>query len=282
MTDYNDMPGLRWSTLKAGLQSPLHLKHAMETEREDKPCFRKGRRVHTAALEPHRWGEFYGSPDLSQCKTAKGVPTTSPNADSVKDAIAKWRMDNPQMEEVTDKDRDLAFRTAAALHAHPASAPLFRACKQREVAYTADLGNGGIDKCQADMVGPGILGDVKTIGKMLSVRALQNQILNFGYHGQLAWYRRVMRANGVQVDRVVLIFVEAAAPHDVAVVAISDEWLELGESLVDEALAAFAKVQAGDVCGRFPGEVDLEVPAWATPDEDATEGLEGLEGADDE
>lgn len=281
MTDYNNLPGLRWSTLKAGLQSPLHLKHAMEVERTDKPCFRKGRRVHTATLEPHRWGEFYGSPDLSQCRTAKGELTTSPNAGSVKDAIAKWRSDNPQMEEVTDAERDYAFRVAYAVQTHPEAAKVLAQCVDRERVFQATL--DGIEaKSQGDLYGGGLLGDLKTIGKMLSERALQRQILDYGYHGQFAWYRRVMRACGVTVDRCVLIFVEAAAPHDVAVVDVSDEWLALGEELVDQALASYAQVRAGNVFGRFPHPVALEVPAWALPDEDATEGLEGLEGGDDE
>lgn len=279
--NYNEMPGLRWSTLKTGLQSPLHLKHAMEVERTDKPCFRKGRRVHTATLEPHRWGEFYGSPDLSQCRTAKGELTTSPNAGSVKDAIAKWRADNPQMEEVTDAERDHAFRVAYAVQTHPEAAKVLAQCVDRERVFQATL--DGIEaKSQADLYGGGLLGDLKTIGKMLSERALQRQILDYGYHGQFAWYRRVMRANGVTVDRCVLIFVESAAPHDVAVVEVSDEWLALGEELVDQALAAHAQVVAGNAVGRFPGVVALDVPAWATPEEDATEGLEGLEGADNE
>ena len=281
MTDYNNLPGLRWSTLKAGLQSPLHLKHAMEVERDDKPCFRKGRRVHTATLEPHRWGEFYGSPDLSRCRTAKGELTTSPNAGSVKDAIAKWRADNPQMEEVTDAERDHAFRVAYAVQTHPEAAKVLAQCVDRERVFQATL--DGIEaKSQGDLYGGGLLGDLKTIGKMLSERALQRQILDYGYHGQFAWYRRVMRACGVTVDRCVLIFVEAAAPHDVAVVDVNDEWLALGEELVDQALAAYAQVVAGNVFGRFPHPVALEVPAWALPDEDATEGLEGLEGGDDE
>lgn len=279
--NYNEMPGLRWSTLKAGLQSPLHLKHAMEVERTDKPCFRKGRRVHTATLEPHRWSEFYGSPDLSQCRTAKGELTTSPNAGSVKDAIAKWRADNPQMEEVTDAERDHAFRVAYAVQTHPEAAKVLAQCVDRERVFQATL--DGIEaKSQCDLYGGGLLGDLKTIGKMLSERALQRQILDYGYHGQFAWYRRVMRACGVTVDRCVLIFVEAAAPHDVAVVDVSEEWLALGEELVDQALASYAQVRAGNVFGRFPHPVALEVPAWALPDEDATEGLEGLEGADDE
>jgi hypothetical protein len=256
----------------------------LEAERTDKPCFRKGRRVHTATLEPHRWGEFYGSPDLSQCKTAKGVPTTSPAADSVKDAIAKWRTDNPRMEEVTDAQRDLAFRTAAAVSVHPQAAAVLSDCDDREVVFEAPI-NGIAAKCQADLFGKrsGTLGDLKTIGKMMTERALQRQIMDYGYHGQFALYRRVMRAAGFTVNRCVLIFVETAAPHDVAVVEIGEEWLALGEELVDTALAAYAEVQAGRVVGRFPGVVALDVPTWAFADDansDDVEGL-GLEGVED-
>lgn len=283
MTDYNDLPGLRWSTLKAGLQSPLHLRHAMETPRTDTVALGKGRRVHVATLTPERWGACYGTgPDLSQVRTKDGKISASPLATTEGKALmAEWLAANPGVELVSDADRDAAFRISYAVETHPAAAPVFTACRLREAAWQVEI-DGVLSKCQADLYGGGTLGDLKTIGKMLSVRALQRQVLDYGYHGQLAWYRRVMRAAGVAVDRCVLIFVESTEPHDVAVVDVSEEWLALGDELVDQALAAYAEVIAGRAVGRFPGVVALEVPAWATPEEDATEGLEGLEGSNDE
>lgn len=278
MSSYDDLPGLRWSTLKAGLQSPLHLKHAMEVEREDKPCFRKGRRVHTATLEPHRWGEFYSAgPDLSQVRTKDGKPSAKPAATKEGEAIiAQWLADNPGVEVVKDDERDHAFRVAYAVQTHPEAAKVLAQCVDRERVFQATL--DGIEaKSQGDIYGGGLLGDLKTIGKMLSERALQRQILDYGYHGQMAWYRRVMRACGVTVDRCVLIFVEAAAPHDVAVVDVSDEWLALGEELVDQALAAYAQVVAGNTAGRFPGVVALDVPAWAIADDANSDDVGDLE-----
>lgn len=283
--NYNELPGLRWSTLKAGLQSPLHLKHAMEVERTDKPCFRKGRRVHVATLQPEQWDSHYSTgPDLSQVRTKDGKPAAKPAATKEGEAIiAQWLADNPGVEVVKDEERDHAFRVAYAVQAHPEAAKVLAQCVDRERVFQAML--DGIEaKSQADLFGAGLLGDLKTIGKMLSLRALQRQIMDYGYHGQFAMYRRVMRACGVTVDRCVLVFVEAAEPHDVAVVDISDEWLAIGEELVDQALAAYAQVVAGNAVGRFPGVVALDVPAWAVTDDansDDVDDLE-LEGVGDE
>lgn len=277
MNSYDDLPGLRWSTLKAGLQSPLHLKHAMEQPRRDTETLRRGRRVHVATLQPERWGEFYSAgPDLSAVRTKDGKPAANPLATTEGKALfAEWLAANPGVEIVGDADATAAERISAAVWAHPVAREVMECCERREVAYTAMLGDIAA-KCQVDMHGGATLGDLKTIGKMLSERALQRQILDYGYHGQLAWYRRVMQASGVTVDRCVLIFVESAEPHDVAVVEISEDWLALGDELVDQALAAYREVAAGRVCGRFQHPVALDVPAWATPDEDAADELEGL------
>lgn len=284
MIDYNDLPGLRWSTLKAGLQSPLHLKHAMETPRTDTAALGKGRRVHVATLTPDRWGAYYGTgPDLSSVKTKDGKPAANPLATAEGKALmAEWLAANPGVELVNDADRDAAFRIAYAVETHPAAAPVFTACRLREAAWQVEI-DGVLSKCQADLYGGGMLGDLKTIGKPLSERALQRQILDYSYHGQLAWYRRVMRARKVPVDRCVLIFVESAEPHDVAVVDVSEEWLALGDELVDQALAAYAEVVAGRAVGRFPGVVALDVPAWMQTDEANGDDLGlDLEGVDND
>ena len=284
MTDYNDLPGVRWSTLKAGLQSPLHLRHALEQPRQDTEALRRGRRVHVATLQPARWGEFYGTgPDLSAVRTKDGKPAANPLATAEgKSLMAEWLAANPGVELVSDADRDAAFRIAAAVQAHPEARQVLGNCPERESARWAML-DGIKGKCQADASGYGVLVDLKTIGKMLSERALQRQILDYSYHGQLAWYRRVMRAAGVAVDRCVLIFVESAAPHDVAVVDVSEEWLALGDELVDQALAAYAEVVAGRAVGRFPGVVALDVPAWMQTDEANGDDLGlDLEGVDND
>ena len=280
MMNYNDLPGLRWSTLKAGLQSPLHLKHAMEQPRKDTDTLRRGRRVHVATLQPERWGEFYSAgPDLSSVRTKDGKPAANPLATTEGRALmAEWLSANPGVEIVGDAAADEAKRIAAAVWAHSVAGAVLDECVGREVMYQAII-DGYAAKCQADLYSgrTGTLGDLKTIGKMLSERAMQRQILDYGYHGQMAWYRRVMLACGVTVDRCVLIFVEAAAPHDVAVVDVSDEWLELGEELVDQALAAYAQVVAGNAVGRFPGVVALDVPAWMQSDEANDDDVDGME-----
>ena len=239
----------------------------------------RGRRVHVATLQPECWDAYYSAgPDLSAVRTKDGKPSANPLATAEGKALmAEWLAANPGVELVSQADADLAQRIADAVWAHPEAFKVLDDCVGREVAYQATI-DGTAVKCQADLYSgrSGTLGDLKTIGKMLSERALQRQILDYGYHGQMAWYRRVMRACGVTVNRCVLIFVEAAAPHDVAVVDVSDEWLALGEELVDQALAAYAQVMAGNAVGRFPGVVALDVPAWATPEEDVADELEGL------
>jgi hypothetical protein len=99
------------------------------------------------------------------------------------------------------------------------------------------------------------------------VRSVVAAMQAYRYAGQMSWYRRVMRAAGLAVEEVRLVFVDTAAPHDVIVVLLDESWMAYGDRLVDEALGAWQDVQAGIIRGVAPDMVIPVLPGWLEDDE---------------
>ncbi len=134
--------------------------------------------------------------------------------------------------------------------------------------------DGGI-KCSTsgvDIVLPGMIGDLKTTNTT-EIEALQRQCFKMGYHAQLAFYRRGCRANGIDVSKgMFLLCVETRAPHEVVVLELSDEMIDLGERTVAlhlEKLRVFT--ESNQWPGRAQSPVVWTVPAWMRDDEEDDE-----------
>src|SRR4029079_15162082 len=101
-----------------------------------------------------------------------------------------------------------------------------------------------------------------------------------GYHRQMSFYRDGYAASGGKSLPVVVIAVEAEAPHDVAVFEYGEEALFAGAADIASCLT---KLKYHRETGIWPGtyaeEQVLELPAWATPDENEDINELGLEVA---
>jgi hypothetical protein len=272
---YNDHPGLRWSNLSAGVQSGLQLAHERDNGRKDTAALGLGRVVHVAALEPAE-------------VTVQLVPAehlTPSGALSTGAKTRAWAAECAAvgLEYATLNDAMTGDRIAAALQRHPVAVETLEQCPVREVPVYAVV-DGVAGKCCPDLYDPktGILADLKTHSGRgrFSVRSVVAAMQQYRYAGQMSWYRRVMRAAGLAVEEVRLVFVDTAAPHDVIVVRLSDDWLAYGDSLVDTALANLAAVQSGVVQGVAPAIVEPDLPAWLADTADSSDvddlGLEGM------
>lgn len=275
--NYNDMPGLRWSRVKPGLDSPRALAYALDNAAPDSAAKGLGRAIHMVALEGRE------PPALpAVCLTPSGALSTSRES---KAALAQLAADG--IEAYTPTDIAEAKRLAHELTLHPIAAETLDLCPERERAWQATIG-GVLVKAQSDLWGrAGILADLKSTSKRISTeRDLQSEIIRWGYHGQLAWYRRVMRACGQDVREMRLLFVQTVAPFDVAVVVLDDDWMAAGEEMVDRVFAHYAIVQAAreakiPVPGAHPSLVSLPAPRWLVEDDEAGAAA-GLEGFGDE
>lgn len=274
---YSNLPGLRWSRVKPGVDSPCALAYALDNPAPDSAAKGLGRAIHMVALEGKE------PPSLpAVCLTPSGALSTSKES---KAALAQLAADG--VEACTPSDIAEAKRLSYELTLHPIAAETLDLCPERERAWQATIG-GVLCKAQSDMWGrAGILGDLKSTSKRIATeRDLQREILRWCYHGQMAWYRRVMRACGQDVLEVRMIFVQTVVPFDVAVVVLDDDWMAAGEALVDKVLANYAIVQAAraagiPVPGAHPSLVSLPAPRWLIEDDEAGAAA-GLEGFGDE
>ena len=273
--EYNEQAGLRWSSLAPGVQSGLQLAHERDHGREDTAALGLGRVVHVAALEPA--GVTVQLVPSEHLTPSGSLSTGAKTKTWAKECAAAG------MEFTTPADLATAVQIASALRRHPAAADTLDACPVREVPVYATV-DGVPGKCCPDLYDPktGILADLKTHSGRgrFSVRSVVAAMQAYRYPGQMAWYRRVMLAAGLAVSEVRLVFVDTAAPHDVIVVRLSEDWLAYGDSLVDTALANLAAVQSGVVQGVAPAIVEPDLPAWLADTADSSDvddlGLEGM------
>lgn len=137
-------------------------------------------------------------------------------------------------------DYDSVMRCVDAVKAHPIAGDLLSSPGYTERCYAwenQDLGfalRSRPDKlCQ--WRGMNIVVDLKTTTDT-TAGAFVKSIANFGYARQEAFYRKVLEANGVQVDAFVFVAVKDSMPHCVDCYTVAPEWLALAQEEVDEAL----------------------------------------------
>ena len=273
--DYRRLDGVNSSTLKKLNESPLHYRHAIDNPDEGpvSPSTQFGQAVHLAVLEPDelplrvavwtggtRRGKAWD--DFQHANTGRLLL----KADEYKQALAV---------------RD-------AVRANPIAAPYldgpgdFELSMQWTDEATGIQCKGRVDRLQHRGRFGRVLVDLKT-ARTIDRRLFAAQAARLAYHEQLDFYRTGLAACGQAVDKVVVIAVESAAPHDCAVFELGDEALYAGECGWRSGLEKIAECRAGgDWHGRYTAEELLDLPAWAfgLDDEDDDDGF-GLRGVRD-
>lgn len=258
---YAALPGCRASYVKTLLtRSPAHLRAEMDRAREDTDAFRLGRALHCLALRPGDFAaEFAVSPRFDR-RTKAGKEQAEAFA---VEAAGRDVVDAAQFED--------ARRMTDALLAHPAAGRLLEVCTKREAVYTAELGSWRVPcKCRVDALDEfGLLVDIKSTVSA-APRAFARSCAEYGYTLQMAFYRAVLRAHGIDVRDVVLLAVEKAPPHAVAAYAVSLDDLLAAESWVAGAVRTFYVCSRADDWPGYGGEVmPLQCPTWTLPETDS-------------
>jgi len=141
-----------------------------------------------------------------------------------------------------------------------------------EVPLSWEEGGMNFSTSGVDIIQPGRIGDLKTTATT-ELRALQAQCFKMGYHGQLAFYRRGCRANGIDCSAgMFLLCVETKAPFEVVVLELSEELIELADrtvTLLLEKLRVYTDSRQWP--GRAQSPVVWSVPAWMAQDEEEDE-----------
>lgn len=98
----------------------------------------------------------------------------------------------------------------------------------REVKLETDRFKGIIDL----YTDSGYLIDLKTTSDA-NPYGFSRSYLRMYYHVQMAIYRRLLAATGVEVKRCYVIVAETASPYNVDMYRVPDEWVAKGDEIVD-------------------------------------------------
>lgn len=243
--------------------------------REESQSLALGSYIH--AIMSGDTARFSTGPDLSNCKTDKGEPTTSPLAKSVKAAVEVFYRDNPGVVVMTADDMARGQDCAASLDA--AEGADGWEVLHREVCILWDDPQGRPCIMKADAIatvnGTLVCLDYKSHGKPLSAKGLSDAAATYCYASQAAHYLDGVAA-AVKVGLLPdlpcefrIAWVSTAAPFDAWVQDVDGEALEIGAADLEIAKSRWwAGVQSGiwptaGALGLLPRKMTL--PRWKRP-----------------
>jgi hypothetical protein len=247
--EYSKQRGITASAIKHGRKSMLHMRHYLTApQKPQSDAMRVGSLVHMAVLEHDRYASSVTLYDGRRaCKEWDAFQIQNAASEILKPA-EKEHIDAIAQSVLANRDAQF-FLTAAT---------------DRELSVSwDDPAHYGRAKARVDAFGGGVLVDLKTTSK-IEPRQFASQVVKLGIDLQLGWYRHGLTANNCVVNRVVIIAVEQAAPHDVVVYEVSDKILSDGYEKASEIATRYRCCEA---CGAFPGVAEgvqvLEWPEWA-------------------
>ena len=257
--DYRAIRAVNWSLLKLYGHSPAHYRLAADTPPQPPtPACLLGQAVHALTLEGEAAyrARFIVAPEGIDRRTKAGKAT--------------WQefQDQAAGRAVLTADQAAAVQgMAEAIGRSRTANKLLARCTVREstVIWT-DPATGTPCKARPDAMDPatGLLLDLKSTSDA-TLDAIRKDVARRLYHGQLAFYRRGLQAAGHPAAPCVLVFVESTPPHGVRVVALDDEALQAGDTLVDQLLRLHADCEAACTWPGFPDKVEaLSLPPWVT------------------
>jgi exodeoxyribonuclease VIII len=241
---YHGTKALSKSGLDQFRKSPAHFRAWQDgtTKNESSPALEFGTAVHMAILEPELFAKSYA--------VFTGDRRTKDGKAAYEAVIASG------MTTLNQEQWDNITGAAAAVHAHPAAAPLLNGI-QTEVSCF-DSWNGVTVKARIDGLGKDYIIDVKTT-QDASPASFGKSCAQFRYHVQAAWYQRI-----TGINRFVFIAVEKEAPYGVACYELDQLAIDVGHSIIDEQLKTFIECQELNSWPCYPSTTQtLSLPTWA-------------------
>ena len=236
---------LSFSSLKAFSESPLAFINYKVGPRTESPAMLAGTMIHRAILEP----EVY---DLTTCVWRDGRRGTTAHRDFVEDHLGQ---------EVLTPKEDERYRTAAKIvRTHPLADELLEHLTHAEEKVEFEhmgLKHRGI----IDGRGQGYIMDLKTTNDV-SMRSFTNTVWSFKYYMQAAIYMHAARLHAYDVSNYYIIAMQSAAPFQVVVYKIDQNYIDRGHLLWESLLEEY---HAWDGKAQHPGYQDYDYSVMRTP-----------------
>jgi hypothetical protein len=253
-TQYAADPATNWSLLRELKKSTLHYEHAREHGRPDTPRFAKGRLAHTLVFEPDFAVDAYAIFEGAARKGKAWKEFKAANADKT---ILK-RSEYDPIARLADKVRDHFL-----VRQYNATGIAEQTIKWKDPETGIEC------KARIDWTsGEPVFLELKTC-RSADEYAFGSACASLSYHGQCAFYRRGLKANGMDKEPII-VAAELEPPHDIALFRMSEHGaLAVGDELVGKLLRKLADYRdLGVAGGRYEEERELILPRWCYPDDD--------------
>lgn len=247
--------------------APESFRHAMDAERKPKREFDFGHIAHRLLLGDGARFEVL-HPEVVGLK-ADGSVAANPRA------TAGWKQAEQDARDagrvpVHADDFAKAEAMVSAVRRHPDAGPLFADGIAEIGLWATDPGTGVRLRARPDWTigyheGPTLFVDFKT-AVCAEPETFARKGSGFGYHIQAAFYLRVARLLGIEVDRFLFVACEKTPPHLPSVGEYDAEDLAVTDQFVTQAIDTFAEcTSTGQWPGYPPGIHTMRVPPWLLP-----------------
>lgn len=242
------------SMLSQFLISPAHLQAYLRNGIDTTPAMELGSLIHTCVLEPECLDKEYVVAPKFDKRTKEGKA----GSEAFQAAnVGKKMIDQETYERVS--------KIIESVYSHDAASAFLQSGKPEGCLFWTDEKTGV--KCRARLdyyrKDQASLVDVKTTVDARA-NAFQKSVAVYGYHRQLAFYARGLKANGLPVDRHILIAVEKDDPFGVMVYEMDPTSLIHADAEIDYAFEQYAECLKTGLWPSYTNEIQqLSLPAWA-------------------
>lgn len=267
--EYNQLPGITASALKAGRTSMAHMRLEMLRERDDAdqtPALRWGKLAHAALLEPPVFaGKIAVHPDTYTNKKGDESEWSMKGA-----ACRDWCAEHADKWIVSQKELDKLTAMQTAAQADRMFRTVMSQVEAREVTVEWTDKAYGKAKGRLDGKGAAMILEYKTSGSIAPLVSLMRKCEGYGYAWQMAWYW-----HGAGRPDNVWMIVQETGPRSPFCVGCFNVAPTILEKAYDEAAEVAKMYHVCESIGAFPGPYDgaqtFERPVWAGEDVDLTD-----------
>jgi exodeoxyribonuclease VIII len=253
------------SRLGLAARSAAHFKQGFGDETS--PALRLGSLTHCGVLEPLQLSNRYvvepNFAGMPENVDKKGERSFSHATTFVKEARKQFAEANSRKTVVSQAEYDKTVGIATSLHKEASVRALMSQGNSEVSLAWIDYATGLACKCRVDwltIAGSHIrIVDLKTCRDPLR---FESSIAEYGYHRQMAFYRRGIDAIFNTRADAWLIAVETESPFCSRTAKVSESALRKGDDEVSELLDLVAECRALDAWPGYTSPAEWELPAW--------------------
>lgn len=257
---YRSWPYVNNSSLSHAVRSAAHYRHAIDTRRDvDTPSKRFGRLVDAWASGDLSNLVVFDGPEWQAMKNQYARPTSTREWEH---RAGKLRTKYGVSDVFTGDEFSAAKAVWQAIVDDPGAFALLDGA-QRQVSLVWDDPATKL-RCKARIDFLSVMGivDLKTT---YDASQFRGSIQRFGYHRQMAFYRRGLSlVGGGELHRTYLIAAETREPYGCQWAPLSQRALERGEEEVDVALTRIARALEADRWDNYSSPAEWDIPSGDT------------------